>query len=295
VEGGTLTNSYFLRIGDTRLSGPPAVTAAAPVDTGSIRVRQLPLAWVAAIAAVLIAASPLGTRGAAAATANTRAELLEPICRMVDGAAAANRLPAAYLARLLWHESRLRSDATSPAGAEGVAQFMPRTAAERGLADPRDPAPSIAEAARLLADLNVRFGNPGLAAAAYNAGPGRVAKWLRRQSELPAETRLYVTAVTGRPVEDWAYSAGAQQISRGDGEPCLAVMSELVRSAPGRSTSGHSTLEPALVRLDRILARAIGSRMGLPIRNHRPAPEALRAAQALCASIRSLGAPCGVY
>lgn len=146
-------------------------------------------AFVAAVAAVLIAVSPLGTAGtaAAAATSNTEARLPQSICRMVDGAAAANRLPAGFLARILWQESRLRSEATSPAGAEGVAQFMPQTAAERGLADPRDPAPAIAEAARLLADLRVRFGNLGLAAAAYNAGTGRVIKWLRRQSDLPAE------------------------------------------------------------------------------------------------------------
>jgi hypothetical protein len=254
--------------------------------------------------AMLIAASPFGTRGAAAATANTPAELLEPVCRMVDGAAAANRLPAAYLARILWHESRLRSDATSPAGAEGVAQFMPRTAAERGLADPRDPAPSIAEAARLLADLNLRFGNRGLAAAAYNAGPGRVLKWLRRQSELPAETRLYVAAVTGRPVEDWAYSTAAGQIAGGDGEPCLAVLSGLVRSAPGHSSSGRSisgrsisgsSIPGALARLDRSLALAVGLLASVPPRRSAPGSEALRSAEALCASIRSLGAPCAVH
>jgi hypothetical protein len=256
---------------------------------------RLPLGCIAAIAAMLIAAGLLGIRGAAAATADTPAQVFEPICRMVDGAAAANRLPAAFLARILWHESRLRSDATSRAGAEGVAQFMPRTAAERGLADPRDPAPSIAEAARLLADLTLRLGNRGLAAAAYNAGPGRVARWLRRQSELPAETRLYVAAVTGRPADDWAYSAGAQQISGGDGEPCLAVLSDLARSGQGR------TADRRLRVLDRALARAVGLITALPASDPRPAPESprasesLRAAEALCASVRSLGAPCGVY
>ena len=253
----------------------------------------LPRLFVAAIAATLIAASLLGTRdAAAAATVDTPAELLEPICRMVDGAAAANRLPAAFLTRILWQESRFRNEATSRAGAEGVAQFMPRTAAQRGLADPRDPAPSIAEAARLLADLNTRFGNRGLAAAAYNAGPGRVARWLRRQTELPAETRLYVAAVTGRPAEDWAYSTAAGQIASGDGDPCLAVMSGLARSAPGRSTPGPG---PALVRLDRTLAPAVGLLASVPPRPPAPQSDASRAAEALCASIRSLGAPCAVH
>ena len=109
---------------------------------------------------------------------------------MVDGAAAANRLPAAFLTRILWQESRFRTDVISPAGAQGVAQFMPQTAAERGLADPYDPGPAIAQAARLLAELGGRFGNLGLAAAAYNAGPARVAKFLGAQSDLPEETRM---------------------------------------------------------------------------------------------------------
>jgi len=92
------------------------------------------------------------------------------ICHMVDQAASTNRLPASFLTRILWQESRFRTDVTSPAGAEGVAQFMPRTAAERGLANPYDPAPAIAHAARLLAEHAQHFGSLGLAAAAYNAG-----------------------------------------------------------------------------------------------------------------------------
>src|SRR5438445_4482414 len=142
-----------------------------------------------------------------ASAADTAASLRQAICHMVDGAAEANRLPAAFLTRILWQESRFRTDVISPAGAEGVAQFMPQTAAERGLADPYDPGPAIAQAARLLAELGGRFGNLGLAAAAYNAGPARVAKFLHAQSDLPEETRLYVLAVTWRPDEEWRVSA----------------------------------------------------------------------------------------
>jgi hypothetical protein len=246
-------------------------------------------AFVALLTALLVAASPLGARDSAAATADPQAALHHLICRMVDGAAAANRLPAAFLARILWQESRLRSEATSPAGAEGVAQFMPRTASERGLADPRDPAPSIEAAARLLGDLNARFGNRGLAAAAYNAGAGRVEKWLRKQSDLPAETRHYVVAVTRRPVEDWASSAGADQISGGDGEPCLAALSELARSAPGRTLAGKWQA------LDRALARAVGLLTALPAHGRQPLPGDSPAVEALCDRIRSLGARCAVH
>ncbi|MGE5269301.1 MAG: transglycosylase SLT domain-containing protein [Thiohalocapsa sp.] len=126
-----------------------------------------------------------------------------PICRDIEMAAAANQLPVEYLSRLLWTESRFNSAATSPKGAEGIAQFMPGTAAEEGLQDPRDPAASIAHAARLLVRLHRRFGNLGLAAAAYNAGPARLTDWLQGQRFLPAETGRYVQLVTGDPVERW--------------------------------------------------------------------------------------------
>jgi hypothetical protein len=51
-----------------------------------------------------------------------------------------------------------------------------------------------------------RFGNLGLAAAAYNAGPKRVSDWLRKKRRLPEETRNYVKAITGQPASSWAGS-----------------------------------------------------------------------------------------
>jgi len=79
---------------------------------------------------------------------------------------------------LIWQESSFRPGVSSGAGAQGVAQFMPGTAAERGLANPFDPEQAIPKSAELLADLRQRFGNLGLAAAAYNGGPARVEAWL---------------------------------------------------------------------------------------------------------------------
>jgi len=87
--------------------------------------------------------------------------------------------------------------------ASGIAQFMPGTAADRGLVDPRDPIAALPKSAEFLRDLRVEFGNLGLAAAAYNAGPRRVHDWLAGTGGLPAETRAYVAAITGRTVEDW--------------------------------------------------------------------------------------------
>jgi hypothetical protein len=120
-------------------------------------------------------------------------------CTRIAEAADEAGLPAPFLARLIWTESRFDPRAVSPKGALGVAQFIPETAARRGLADPFDHDAAIAASARYLADLRQRFGNLGLAAAAYNAGEGRVERWLAQGGALPDETERYVSAITGRP------------------------------------------------------------------------------------------------
>jgi hypothetical protein len=88
--------------------------------------------------------------------------------------------------------------------AQGIAQFMPGTANERRLLDPFDPVQALPKSAEYLNELRGQFGNLGLAAAAYNAGPRRVQDWLDGKGSMPAETRNYVVAITGSPVEDWA-------------------------------------------------------------------------------------------
>ena len=130
--------------------------------------------------------------------------LVASVCRIIDSSALAQHLPVAFLTGLIWQESNFQPDAVSPVGARGIAQFMPGTAAERGLANPSDPEAAIPKAAELLASLKQRFGNLGLAAAAYNAGATRVANWLAGLGVLPPETRGYVMIVTRHPVEDWS-------------------------------------------------------------------------------------------
>jgi hypothetical protein len=128
----------------------------------------------------------------------------QALCRLIDASARRHGLPVEFFTRLIWQESSFRTGAVSPVGAQGVAQFMPGTAAERGLLDPFDPEQAIPKSAELLRDHVNRFGNIGLAAAAYNGGPGRVANWLADRGGLPAETRTYVYRITGRSAEDWA-------------------------------------------------------------------------------------------
>jgi Transglycosylase SLT domain/D-alanyl-D-alanine carboxypeptidase/Putative Flp pilus-assembly TadE/G-like len=90
--------------------------------------------------------------------------------------AAASRygVSAALLAAQLMAESNFNPNAISPAGAQGIAQFMPATAAAYGLGDPFDPIAAIGAQARLMSELLGQFGSPELALAAYNAGPGAV-------------------------------------------------------------------------------------------------------------------------
>jgi Transglycosylase SLT domain/SPOR domain len=184
-------------------------------------------------------------------------------CGLVEAAAHADSVPVGLLTRLIWQESRFRADAISPKGAQGIAQFMPETSANRGLSDPFDPEMAIPEAAALLADLTRRFGNVGLAAAAYNAGTARVAAWLDGSASLPAETQSYVLAVTGRAAEDWAARKSAAD-SAAAPETCLAVTAELqagesVDETPlapwGVQLSGNFSKQIALASFDRAKAR----------------------------------------
>jgi hypothetical protein len=128
----------------------------------------------------------------------------EDVTRLLKQAADANKLPIAYLTRLIRQESGFDQNVVSMAGAQGIAQFMPATARDRGLQDPFDPAEALPKSAELLSDLKKQFGNLGLAAAAYNAGPQCVKNWLAGVGYLPRETWAYVYAITGRSAKDWA-------------------------------------------------------------------------------------------
>lgn len=156
-------------------------------------------------AALLLSLLPPSPATAASRAQETRASL----CLMLQSAARAHDLPFEFFVRLIWRESRFNAAAVGPATsngdrAQGIAQFMPRTAAERGLPDPFEPVQALPKAAEYLRDLRRQFGNLGLAAAAYNAGPRRVRDWLGGIGTMPRETRDYVLAITGRTVDDWA-------------------------------------------------------------------------------------------
>jgi hypothetical protein len=179
----------------------------------------------------------------------------QAVCRVVESAAGLTGIPVALLTRLVWLESRFRPDTTSPAGAQGIAQFMPATAAERGLANPFDPEQAIPRAAEFLADLDLRFGNIGLAVAAYNAGPNRVQNWLAGTSLLPAETRAYVQALTGRTAQDWATERDLRERAEHPigGTSCA----ETVASLRNRDDSGIRIAAPDFSIRDEMTMHAI--------------------------------------
>jgi hypothetical protein len=108
----------------------------------------------------------------------------EEICDALVQSALSNDLPVPFFIRLLYQESTFRPAAISTAGALGIAQFMPETAAHRRLDNPFDPAQAIPASARLLRDHYRKYGNLGLAAAAYNAGPRRVDDWRARRRRI---------------------------------------------------------------------------------------------------------------
>lgn len=125
------------------------------------------------------------------------------VCTAISTFAARWRLPEAYFARLIWQESRFDPLALSPAGAQGIAQFMPGTARIRGLGNAFHPAEALARSAEYLRFLTDKFGNLGLAAAAYNGGERRIENLLAHGTGLARETRDYVVIVTGRSVGHW--------------------------------------------------------------------------------------------
>jgi len=162
---------------------------------------------------------------------------LATLCGIVESSAKAEGLPINFFTRLIWRESSFRPGAVSPAGAMGVAQFMPGTASERGLADPFDPASAIPASAKLLAELSARFGNLGLAAAAYNAGPKALANWLAGKEFLPLETQDYVLAITGHDVDEWRGEKSPAEASPSPNEACLASIAKLrVARGPGEAS-----------------------------------------------------------
>lgn len=158
-------------------------TEAAPVDFAS-----------ALQAATTVDTSPVayqGTIPGAGATAQS-----SEYDSLIEAAAQRNGVEPAVLHGLIQQESGFDANAQSSAGATGLTQLMPGTAASMGVANPLNPTESIEGGARYLGQLMKQFaGNTTEALAAYNAGPGAVQQY----GGVPpyAETQSYVSKVLG--------------------------------------------------------------------------------------------------
>jgi hypothetical protein len=153
------------------------------------------------------------------------------VCAAIERSATVWGLPPGYFARLIWQESHFDPNALSRAGARGIAQFMPGTGRLQGLRNAFDPSESLWRSARYLAFLAKKFGNLGLAAAAYNGGEGRVSRFIAGTGYLAVETIDYVRIVTGTPVIDWlAGGVGASDYALDDERPFWSACVKLADS-----------------------------------------------------------------
>jgi hypothetical protein len=243
----------------------------------------------------------------------------ETMCDTLAAVAARHELPADFFIRLIWQESRFNPNAVSFKGAQGVAQFMPGTARMRGLDDPFDPTQAIPKSAELLRDLNREFGNLGLAAAAYNAGSGRVHDWLSGHKPLPGETIAYVRLVTGRSADEWAGKHKTGEVGGAVSVPCTQAgltITDGVATVPlprrpvptwGAEVAGGPTQAKALARYREVQAKypaILGSRephvvvrgivgdMGAV--RARAATETRADADKVCAALRAAAWSCDV-
>jgi hypothetical protein len=282
--------------------------------------------FAAALSQLTLARAEPPAGPASAASAEPARPSVDEICRTLAQAAADNDLPEEFFTRLIWQESRFDSGAVSPAGAQGIAQFMPQTAAIRGLANAFEPLQALRESASYLRELRTTFrGSLGLAAAAYNAGPAQVEAWLAGHRSLPFETQAYVRIVTGYSAEAWTLqpppqfeSATTPSSNQPTGARCVELAKLMIESSHHRLALTSSPawgpwgvqlagnwseggVLAAYERLRRKYGAVLGDRLPLVLYGRRGAgatfivrvSEKSRAdADALCAKLRAAGGAC---
>ncbi|WP_083742183.1 lytic transglycosylase domain-containing protein [Bradyrhizobium mercantei] len=322
----------FVRVAGAEPIGNPAVTPAAqhaePAQTETAR----PNPGVGENAAADRSASNQQSSSApspAPTPTSSKPDGPRQYCKALEEAALKNGLPPDFFVRLIWQESNFDPNSISPAGAQGIAQFMPGTARWRGLADPFEPLPALEESARWLRELREQFGNLGLAAAAYNGGPRRVQDWLAGRGNLPGETRAYVRIITGKSAEEWAQNSVEDRVHTDAAMACDDIVrGMLIRALPaapkesvtiakqaawgpwGLQLAGGPSQSRVLadyLQLQKRFAPVLGDRAPLVLRSHMAGPGSatwylLRVAETtreranqLCARLEAIGGRCLVF
>lgn len=296
----------------------------------ALRLTAACLTFAAALSPMMLAQAEAQSGSAGAASdesskADAEARRSRPsrddICRTLAQAAVDNDLPEEFFTRLIWQESRFDPAAISPAGAQGIAQFMPQTAAKRGLTNAFEALQALRESASYLRELRTTFrGNLGLAAAAYNAGPGQVEAWLAGRRRLPGETIAYVLIITGYTAEAWASQRPPQlqSSSTPTGVRCIELAKLMIDSPHRRpalmsnpawgpwgvqlaGTWSEGRVLATYEQLRRKYSAVLGDRLPLVLSARRRVPstyvvrvsEGSRTdAEALCAKLRAAGGVC---
>jgi hypothetical protein len=253
------------------------------------------------------------------------AHFVADTCQAIDAFAQENAMDPAFFARLIWQESRFDPNALSPARARGIAQFIDSTAEMRGLRDPYNPAEALEFSAQYLGDLIDRFGNPGLAAVAYNGGEARAAGLIAGTGGLARETVDYVQIITGLTAETWRDAPPEVPDFRLQGDmPFRAACHDMARNrtytqfkppAPSYAPWGvqlafGKSESQARAAFDRRAQACRGTLSGKPVdliftRNRvsgrqgyymaRVGAQSSREANKLCNDIRRQGCTCAVY
>lgn len=162
---------------------------------------------------------------------------------VVEAAAVEREIDPSLINAIIWVESRFDANAQSPAGARGLMQLMPSTAAylakRLGDARPRsnDPAFNVRAGSLYLAEMISKFGDETQAVAAYHAGPGNVAKWVAAGREFPDWSNEYVDKVMSARERFRGLPQGASER--------IAVASERVESAGVESDEPSEAPDPA--------------------------------------------------
>jgi Transglycosylase SLT domain len=256
-----MANSWTLRPPSALRAAPPTSWRSEKSTHSLSLLRELSVGLRGILLVIVIS---LQSNTSFAAKAPDRTVFAKSVCAAVDKASTTHNLDRIFFTRLLWKESLFDPNAVSPAGAQGIAQFMPDTADRRKLDDPFDPLAAISASASFLSDLEKEFGNLGLAAAAYNAGEGRITRWLAGNSSLPDETEGYVASITGKAADEWKDKAADHAMpalgKTGDfTSQCVALASRKVNpTSVSGVRRGKSQPWGALLAADFNESRALG-------------------------------------
>ncbi|MFZ2102761.1 MAG: lytic transglycosylase domain-containing protein [Oricola sp.] len=245
---------------------------------------------------------------------------VQKICDLISASANETGLPAPFLARLIWKESRFDPGAVARTGEQGIAQLLPGIAFKRGVRDAFDPEEAIPALAKYLAELRDQHGNIGMAATAWETGDRKFSQWYEKGGYLPIRTEDYILAVLGelplvyRGAPAAAVTVKPLEEGRSFDQSCRAIPSlgdaillgDIDRPAWGAQLAGNFNRNKAIAQWE-LLQQAYPALLGnlepsiFTARTHigrnrmyvvQVGAESQAQAEAFCAKVRAQGGAC---